>query len=97
MSKFEDMPTWLQCLWRENPTIARQCEAEIDELNHKNKESFFSGLAVALQSVSLFDNPNIAEEIIKGLGSEQESFYAYLEKEGGVDAETLDYLLGNEI
>ncbi|MDG3034203.1 hypothetical protein P7245_22510 [Vibrio parahaemolyticus] len=63
----------------------------------RNDKGFFAGLAVALQSISLFDNPTIAEEIINGLGSEKEPFYSYLESEGGVDAQTLEYLKDNFI
>ncbi|TOG14246.1 hypothetical protein CGJ08_01515 [Vibrio parahaemolyticus] len=75
--------------------VIEEQQAKIKELKESDKHSFFSGLAVALQSVSMFDHATMAEEIINGLGSEKEAFYSYLKSEGGVDFETLAYLKSN--
>lgn len=69
---------------------------KIKELKENDKRSFFSGLAVALQSLSLWNQKTIADEIVDGLGSEKEPFYSYLESEGGIDAQTLEFLKGQE-
>lgn len=57
-----------------------------------NDKSFFAGLAVALQSLALWNQKTIADEIVSGLGSEKDKFFAYLESEGGIDAQTLEFL-----
>ncbi|MCG9699665.1 hypothetical protein L1D19_05900 [Vibrio natriegens] len=85
----------IDTLTNQRDKLARLPAHVVQELKESNKQSFYSGLAVALQSISLFDNPTIAEEIINGLGSEKESFYSYLASEGGIDAETLTYLKKN--
>ncbi|MBE4265288.1 hypothetical protein HJ071_10070 [Vibrio parahaemolyticus] len=65
---------------------------EKEQQLEQNENSFFAGLAVALQSLSLWNQKTIADEIVSGLGSEKEKFYSYLENEGGIDAETLEFL-----
>ncbi len=75
--------------------VIEEQQDKIKELKENDKRSFFSGLAVALQSVAMFDHATMAEEIINGLGSEKEAFYSYLKSEGGVDFETLAYLKSN--
>lgn len=67
------------------------------KLDEQSKQSFFSGLAVALQSVFLFDEPTIAQEIINGLGGDVDEFSKYMKGEGGIDGETLDWLIANGI
>ncbi|WMN77618.1 hypothetical protein NI385_16365 [Vibrio parahaemolyticus] len=76
--------------------VIKKQQAEIKDLKENDKRSFFSGLAVALQSLSLWNQKTIADEIIDGLGSEKEPFYSYLESEGGIDAQTLEFLKGQE-
>lgn len=65
----------------------------LEEIKDGGKASFFSGLAVSLQSVALWDEPTLAGEIIGGLGSEVSEFAKYMKEEGGVDAETLEWLV----
>ncbi|HCE4911633.1 TPA: hypothetical protein NKV14_003174 [Vibrio parahaemolyticus] len=76
--------------------VIEKQEDKIKELKENDKRSFFSGLAVALQSLSLWNQKTIADEIVDGLGSEKEPFYSYLESEGGIDAQTLEFLKGQE-
>lgn len=68
---------------------------EVAEIKMEDKRSFFSGLAVALQSVAFFDESTVAEEIVGGLGGEKMEFYEYLKSEGGVDLNTYQYLIKN--
>lgn len=65
----------------------------VDGLADRGKASFFSGLAVSLQSIALWDEPTLAGEIIGGLGSEVSEFAQYMKDEGGVDAETLEWMV----
>lgn len=69
----------------------------VDGLADRGKASFFSGLAVALQSIALFDEPGMAESIVEGLGSEVDEFAEYMKDEGGVDAETLEWMQRNGV
>ncbi|EOD9553495.1 hypothetical protein ACJ7RV_002619 [Vibrio parahaemolyticus] len=62
----------------------------------KSDSNFFAGLAVALQSLSLWNQKTIADEIVNGLGSEKEKLFSYLENEGGIDAQTLEFLSRQE-
>ncbi|AUR89288.1 hypothetical protein NVP1121O_260 [Vibrio phage 1.121.O._10N.286.46.C4] len=61
--------------------------------NLEVSEAFYSGILVALQSISMFDEPTIAEEIISGLGIEADELARYARMEGGIDGSTIDWLV----
>ncbi|HCG6030319.1 hypothetical protein [Vibrio parahaemolyticus] len=75
--------------------VMEEQEQQLKLALETNDKSFFAGLAVALQSLALWNQKTIADEIVSGLGSEKDKFFAYLESEGGVDFETLAYLKSN--
>jgi len=61
------------------------------------KQSFFAGVAVALQAVAGYQDSAIAHEIMIGLGHEKEEFYEYLRWSDTIDKHTLEWLLQERI
>lgn len=68
-----------------------------EELETRGKESFFSGMAVSLQSVANYNDTTIASEIVGGLGGEVDDLVAYMIDEGGVDADTVEWMSDNGV
>lgn len=69
----------------------------LKKIDDRGKQSFFSGLAVSLQSIASWDEPLLAGEIINGLGGEVNDFANYMKSEGGVDGETLEWLVSSGV
>ncbi|WP_146150126.1 hypothetical protein [Photobacterium frigidiphilum] len=67
----------------------------------KNKQNlvdaFLSGILVALQSIALCDRAEVATEIVAGIGDDINRLVEIAKNEGGVDAETINWLVSNEI
>lgn len=84
-------------IFYEDSALVEIDETLLEREPNKASNDFHSGLAIAIQSIRMWGHDQIIEEILHGLGSGVDEFCAYLESEGGVDGETLDYLVEHEL